>query len=134
MKNTDTACPCGSKKLYMDCCGPIVKGNKAAATALELMRSRYVAFTEANINYLMQSHHSKTRPLKDRNNIKKWAGSVQWMGLNILNTEGGTADDLRGFVEFRALYLENGKLEQIHEKSLFERENKKWVYVSGIHS
>jgi len=24
-------------------------------------------------------------------------------------------------------------MQQIHEKSLFERENRKWVYVSGVH-
>lgn len=98
-----------------------------------LMRSRYVAFTNADVNYLMQSHHSKTRPLKDRNNIERWTKSVQWMGLVILNTEAGKEDDSHGMVEFRALYVEDGKLQEIHERSLFERENGKWVYCSGVH-
>ena len=77
--------------------------------------------------------HSSTRPTKQRKNIQKWAESVHWMGLVILSTHAGEASDDYGFVEFRALYLEAGKMQQIHEKSLFKRENQKWVYVSGEH-
>ena len=127
-------CPCGSSKSYNDCCGLIISGKKEAATCLELMRSRYAAFTVANIDYLMQSHHSSTRPLKQRKSIQKWTESVHWMGLVILSTMAGEANDDIGFVEFRALYVEAGKMQQIHEKSLFKRENQKWVYVSGEHS
>ena len=57
-------CPCGLNRLYADCCGSILSGRKIAETAEELMRSRYVAFTFADVNYLMRSHHSKTRPVK----------------------------------------------------------------------
>jgi len=97
------------------------------------MRSRYVAFTKADVNYLMRSHHSKTRPMKDRKNIERWAKSVTWMGLVILSSEAGKEADSHGMVEFRAIYLENGKLQEIHEKSLFVREDGKWVYTSGEH-
>jgi SEC-C motif-containing protein len=55
------------------------------------------------------------------------------MGLVILNTESGEIIDDIGYVEFRALYLEAGKMHEIHEKSFFKRENQKWVYVSGEH-
>jgi SEC-C motif-containing protein len=126
-------CPCGSDNLSEECCQPIIAGTKEATTAEELMRSRYVAFTIAEVNYLMRSHHSKTRPIRDKKSIERWAKSVQWMGLVVINTEEGKETDQRGFVEFRALYLENGELQQIHEKSLFEREKGKWVYVSGVH-
>lgn len=125
-------CPCGSTRTYHDCCGMIISGKKEAASSLELMKSRYVAFTMANVEYLMSNHHSKTRPVKELKQIKKWAESVQWMGLVILNTQGGEEPDDIGYVEFRAMYLEAGQIQQIHERSLFERENRKWVYVSGV--
>jgi len=133
--NTDMnkTCPCGMPLGYSECCGLIISGKREATTCLELMRSRYAAFTTANVDYLMQSHHSDNRPIKERKQIKKWAESVQWMGLVILNTQGGEITDNTGYVEFRALYLEEGKMQEIHEKSLFKRENQKWVYVSGIH-
>ncbi len=126
-------CPCGSCLNIQDCCEPIISGKKEAETALELMKSRYVAFTLANGDYLVRSHSAKTRPGKERKSIEKWAKSVQWMGLTIICTELGKASDNAGFVEFKAVYLENGKLQQIHEKSFFQRENQKWVYVSGEH-
>jgi len=126
-------CPCGSGLSYPDCCEPIISGKKAAETAQQLMRSRYTAFTLANADYLMRSHSVKTRPIKERKGIEKWAKSVTWMGLSILKTEAGGPEDEIGYVEFKALYLENGKPQQIHEKSRFERENNRWVYVSGEH-
>ena len=126
-------CPFGSGVSYQNCCEPIISGKKNAETAQKLMRSRYTAFTQANTDYLMLSHSVKTRPIKERKSIEKWAKSVNWMGLTILQTQAGDAGDEIDYVEFRALYLENGNVEQIHEKSLFEREKGKWVYVSGEH-
>jgi len=126
-------CPCGSTRPYNECCELIINAKTNAKSCEELMRSRYVAFTMANVDYLMRSHHSKTRPIKEIRSIRKWAASVEWMGLVILNTEAGKANDAIGYVEFRALYFEGGVMQQIHEKSLFKRENQQWVYVSGEH-
>lgn len=126
-------CPCGNNKTYDECCGPLISGEKMAETAEQLMRSRYTAFTEAKINYIMNSHHSSTRPIKDRMNMVKWLNKVQWLGLVIAKTEAGQEYDESGYVEFRAIYIEDGQTEAIHEKSLFERENGAWVYVSGEH-
>lgn len=130
----NTNCPCGSKLSYADCCGAIIRGKRNAATSLELMKSRYSAYTKADINYLMLSHSSKTRPhQKERQGLKLWAKSVSWMQLNIVNTWDGKETDAEGYVEFKALYFEDGQIRQIHEKSFFQRENGKWVYVSGVH-
>ena len=127
----DGNCACGSGNAYASCCEPIIIGKKNAPTAESLMRSRYVAFTLANIDYLMLSHHSSLRPNKDRKSIAKWAKSVKWIGLTILNSQDGQQTDIRGTVEFKAVYIEDGFLSHIHENSLFQRENEKWVYVSG---
>jgi len=126
-------CPCGSGQLIVNCCEPIISGRKEAITAEALMRSRYTAFTQANVNYLLSSHSVLTRPVKERKIIERWAKSVVWIGLAILKTDSGEANDETGYVEFKALFLQNGTPDQIHEKSFFQRENWKWVYVSGIH-
>ena len=126
-------CPCGTGNSYSACCEPIISGKKDAETAQELMRSRYTAFTLANVDYLMRSHSAKTRPVKERKNIERWAKSVNWLGLSILKTEAGEACNEAGYVEFKATFIENGKPGQIHENSHFMRENGKWVYVSGVH-
>ncbi len=125
-------CACGSEKPAEDCCEPIISGKKVAETAEELMRSRYVAFTKANINYLMHTHHPSTRPNKERNKIKRWAQSVQWLDLSVTAVKDGLADDEKGTVSFRAFYIENEQYEQIYEESSFEKIDGKWIYMDGI--
>lgn len=127
----NTLCPCGSNHPFHQCCAPIIAGSNNAETAEALMRSRYTAFTKADVDYLMRSHHSRTRPTRQRKSIRQWAQSVQWMGLVVLKSEAGQPADQTGIVEFRALYMENGQMQQIHERSSFEREQGKWVYVVG---
>jgi len=130
--NSTMKCPCSGKK-YEDCCQPFIDGKADAPTAEALMRSRYTAFVNANINYLMKTHHAKTRPTKDKEDILQWAKSVQWMGLTICATKNGLASNQEGMVEFRALYMEKGQLKEIHEKSLFQKGKGMWFYVSGEH-
>jgi len=124
-------CPCGNNKSYEECCKPFINGDKYPETAEQLMRSRYTAFTLGKINYIMSSHQKKTRPYKERNHMQKWMNSVEWLGLVIIKKEAGQIDDNSGIVEFRAIYIEDGQTQVIHEKSLFEREKGNWVYVSG---
>ena len=124
-------CPCGSELEYKNCCGAIIKKERIAETAEELMRSRYTAFTAANVDYLLNSNHQSTRPNKQRKAIKKWAQSIEWIGLTIINKIDGEIDNNEGYVEFRAVYIENDKYEQIHENSYFVKENNKWFYVGG---
>ena len=127
-------CPCGSALTFQQCCEPIISGQQDALTCGQLMRSRYTAFTLADADYLMRSQHADTRQIQESGAVKKWAKSVKWMGLVILDTQAGSAHDETGYVEFRAFYQEAGQMQQIHEKSFFKRENLKWVYVSGVHS
>lgn len=126
-------CYCNSKSEYNQCCERFINGAQVAETAEQLMRSRYSAYAVADVNYLLKSHHKTTRPIKDRNSILNWTKSVNWMGLEIIAKEKGTISDSEGMVEFKALYEENGRLECIHEKSFFVKEQGTWFYKSGTH-
>lgn len=126
-------CPCGSGKSYNDCCEPIITGKRKASTAVALMRSRYSAFTIADVDYLMKSWHSKKRNLRDKALIRNWARSVQWMKLEIINATAGLEEDEEGWVSFKAYYIEQGKTERIFEHSYFQKENGRWVYTEGRH-
>ncbi len=123
------SCPCGSNIKYINCCEIAHKDIKKVKTAEQLMRSRYVAFTMANVGYLMSSHHSSTRPSKKKKSIEKWAKSVNWIRLEVLETKHGNEDDNKGTVTFNAFYFENGKVEVIHENSAFIKENGNWMYL-----
>ncbi len=126
-------CYCNSGKTYSDCCEPLLEGKRNAATAEELMRSRYCAFVTANINYLLNTHHKETRPTKERKSILKWAKSVKWLRLEVISTKKGASLDVEGYVEFKAFYEDGGKMECIHENSHFVKENGIWFYKTGTH-
>lgn len=122
-------CYCGNQKTYTNCCEKAHKNISEAKTAEQLMRSRYSAFVLANGYYLMQSHHTSTRPLKEKKTIVKWAKSVQWIKLEVTEKVKGTENDTEGTVTFNAYFYEKGKVEVIHEKSAFIKENNTWYYL-----
>lgn len=122
-------CYCGSLNPFTNCCEKVHKNLAEAKTAEQLMRSRYSAFVVANGDYLMASHHTKTRNLKEKKSIVAWAKSVQWIKLEILETSKGKQNDSEGTVTFNAYFYERGTIEVIHEKSAFVKENNHWKYL-----
>ncbi len=122
-------CPCGTSENYQACCGEIHKSIKKATTAEQLMRSRYSAFVMAKGDYLMESHHSSTRVISDKEAIIDWAKSVSWIRLEVIETTQGKEKDNKGTVTFNAYYYENGKVNVLNEKSDFVKENGHWVYL-----
>ncbi|MDE5422617.1 YchJ family protein [Ancylomarina sp. DW003] len=127
MKN----CICGRPLTYEDCCGVYHSGKRVAQTAEDLMRSRYSAFVLADVDYIMRTYATETRPNSERNEIKEWAASVMWLGLQIISTKDGTIGDSEGRVKFKALYSEAGKIHEMIEDSFFRFEKGQWFYVNG---
>ncbi|WP_035483729.1 YchJ family protein [Gaetbulibacter saemankumensis] len=123
------SCYCGNKIDYQNCCEVFHKNGGKTETAEQLMRSRYSAFVLANGDYLMQTHHSSTRPIKEKKAIVDWAKSVQWIKLEVLETTNGNPNDQKGTVTFNAYFYEHGKVDVIHEKSAFIKENNYWTYL-----
>ena len=48
-----------SGKAYAECCEPVIKGTRKAATPEELMRSRYSAYAKAEIDHIIDSTHKR---------------------------------------------------------------------------
>ena len=116
----DTRCPCGSGRPYDVCCGRLHRGAAHAATAEELMRSRYSAFAVGDAAYLRDTWDPATRPPSvhvDR--------TVRWLGLEVLGTTGGGLLEPEGTVAFRARY-DGGVVE---EDSRFVRVAGRWAYT-----
>ncbi len=134
MKTTTTLknCPCGREKTYEECCKLAHNNPEFIATAEDLMRSRYVAFTMANGDYLVKTHHSDSKDKIDQKNVELWAKSVRWIRLEVLNVEGGGPSDEEGIVVFRASYQDGKRFKAINEKSLFKREFGAWVYWGAL--
>jgi SEC-C motif-containing protein len=123
------ACPCGSGAAYAACCRPLHKGEERAATAEQLMRSRFSAFAVGATDYLLRSWHSSTRPAR-----LELDPGLRWTRLEIQGSTGGGAFHTEGTVEFTAYsrWQDGGGEEAMHENSSFVRESGEWVYVSAL--
>jgi SEC-C motif-containing protein len=120
-------CPCGSGLPYAECCGRLHDGTATAATAEQLMRSRYSAFAVGDPAYLLATWHPSTRPRS-----LDLDPDVRWVGLDVLATTGGGLLATEGTVEFRAHHVADGVRGAQHENSRFVREQGRWFYLDGV--
>jgi len=124
---TPTRCPCLSGETYDACCGPLHRGTASAATAEQLMRSRYSAFAVGDAAYLRSTWHPSTRP--DRLDLDP---DVRWTRLDVLATERGGPFDTQGTVTFAAHHRGPDGRGVLREVSRFVREDGAWSYLDGV--
>jgi SEC-C motif-containing protein len=123
---SDLACPCGLGGDYDSCCGRL-HGGAPAATAEQLMRSRYSAFAVGDTGYLLRTWHPSGRP----RDLTLDPG-LRWTRLAVLETRDGGLFDTAGTVRFRALYTRDGQRGVLAETSRFVREEGRWVYLGPV--
>lgn len=129
MIDNTNPCPCGAGVSFADCCERVIKGEREPETAEELMRARYSAFAAEEIDFIVASTHSSTRREVDVAYTTQWSKDSVWQGLEILETKEVSPD--QSLVSFEARFSQDGK-EQVHrEKSVFEREDGHWRFVTG---
>jgi len=122
-------CLCGLQRRYLDCCGPYLKRAKVPKTPEALMRSRYTAYCENDLDYIKRTMMppASLKPPKRKDNRK-----VTWLGLEVLEGDISPSDAAVGTVEFKARYQENGQAYTIHEKSQFHLIEGRWYYVDSL--
>ncbi len=124
-------CPCGSGNELAQCCRPFLQGKAKPATAEQLLRSRYTAFALGEVDYVLKTHHSRTIHEVKREEIEDWSKNSEWLGLNIVQFEGGTEKDDKGTILFRAQYTTGGKTHDHWEQSYFEKEGGEWRFLDA---
>ena len=121
-------CACGSTKSYDDCCGRFLSGQAIPATPEELMRSRYTAYTQTDMDYIVRTMKSPAADHFNAEEAADWARATTWLGLEIRNT---SQEGDKGFVEFMAQFLLESKKHILHELSEFHLIHGQWFYVDG---
>lgn len=123
-----TNCPCGTQKSYDACCGLFISGKQKASSPETLMRSRYTAYTKANIDYIQNTMRPPASNEFNPIEAYQWARRVQWKKLDVLRV---SPFDTKGWVEFIAYFIEEDQPQQIHETSEFHFIDNTWFYVNG---
>lgn len=90
------------------------------------MRARYSAFAKGFTDYLLFSWHPATRPQS-----LHLDPAQRWTALRVLTTNRGGVDDDVGTVAFEADHTSGHGKGTLREVSTFERDDGRWVYVSG---
>jgi len=124
-------CPCGSGRPYAECCEPYISGAAKAPTAEALMRSRYSAYAEHAIDYIINTCVSRGEKDIDYQSTRDWSEKSTWLGLKILSVEKGGPADSEGTVEFEAAYESGGLKEIHHERATFKKDSGEWLYDEG---
>jgi len=129
------SCPCGSGLTLDTCCAPIIAGSPAPS-AEAMMRARYTAYTQHNIDFIVASTHKDGLDNSDLDAMRAWAEQADWKGLEIIQVEAGGEQDKRGLVEFKAHYEMGGVKHHHHEVSGFLRSDTNWLFRDGevLHS
>jgi SEC-C motif-containing protein len=120
-------CVCGSQKRFAECCQPLLNGSRSAVTPEQLMRSRYSAYSLGGYgNYLLKTWFA---PMAKDLSIEDLSRSdTEWVGLQIIDS--GVSGN-SGWVEFKAVYNDNSRPVEMHEKSVFTLQGQRWFYVGG---
>ena len=124
-------CPCMSGSSFENCCAPRLMQISPATTAEQLMRSRYTAFSLGAVDYLIDTLAPERRSVNERRMLERELRQTNWVKLEILDTEAGTANDCTGVVEFNAYFEAGSERGCLHERSNFRKEGERWVYVDG---
>ena len=133
------ACPCGGGA-YGSCCGPLIAGQQAAATAQQLMRSRYSAFALAAtdpgaIGHLLRTHREPGQTAAARRKaLMESCRTIQWLSLKVLDFQNGGPVDQFGTVTFEARWRDRDRREGVlKECSRFGRgESGEWLYLEAL--
>lgn len=84
------------------------------------MRSRYSAYALGKVDYLLE-----TQVHQDRAGVERFAREATFTGLEVL-------DASEDQVEFVAHFQVGAERHQLRERSRFERQEGRWIYLEGV--
>lgn len=97
-------------------------------TARELLETRYKAFVDGNVDFILESHHPETKNQVDRDSIAAWSTQSQWKGLTI---EDEKIQGDKTFIRFAVKYEKNFETTTHRENAEFRKHEGKWYYFDS---
>ncbi|MFM7200720.1 MAG: YchJ family protein [Myxococcota bacterium] len=133
-------CPCGSGQRFDACCLPYHQGKRYPATPELLMRARYSAYCVGAVDFIMDTWDEprwnssltgdSVQRSVEREELLDYCREVVYRRLEVLSTE---PEDERGwaYVTFVATfqYGKVGLVQDVRERSLFEKQGGRWMYL-----
>lgn len=95
------------------------------------MRSRYTAYTQGAVDYLIATTAAPARLALDRDELVEYCKHLRGVSLQVVETVAGGPGDATGVVQFVATLRAHGRKFVQRERSRFIREDGRWVYEGG---
>ncbi len=97
------------------------------------MKSRYTAYALGLVDYIIDTTDPEGDRWEDdaeawRDSIAEFSDSFEFRGVTILDS---SVDEDSGMVHFRAELVAGATDASFEEKSLFRREEGRWLYTTG---
>jgi SEC-C motif-containing protein len=127
---TPVHCFCGSERPIEQCCARLHRG-QPAASAGELMRSRYSAYVLGEIDYLIQTTLPAQQPGLNRTAIEVWSRQSQWLGLTVESEVSLPGNPPHGLVTFTARWRDAQGEHSHRERSAFVERAGRWYYIDS---
>ena len=127
-------CPCRSGLAFAGCCQPRLTGARPAETAEALMRSRYAAFHQRDVDYLVATHHPLTRPEGLLPDLERGIMDPDWLNLRILKTGRGGPRQEDGTVAYVIAVRPEplAEIVQMHQDAFFARDaDGRWAFMDS---
>jgi SEC-C motif domain protein len=126
---SDSPCPCGSGLPFGQCCEPLLKQERPAASAEQLMRSRFTAHVLHDFRHLHRTYLPTAR--KPFVEVDADTGNTPWTRLVVHQHELGTKPDI-AYVDFSAYFQDGDREGVLHEKAEFQRIDATWFYTRAL--
>lgn len=131
--SVNAPCPCGRDAKLKRCCARYHQGRPAPPPAL--VRARYTAFALGRVRFIMDTTHPTAPHFNEdrlawRAQLEDYCRRMSFEGLEIHDHEIDE-DEGRAYVTFTVALRDEGQSADFTERSLFLREGKRWLYVSG---
>jgi len=123
-----TLCVCGSQLAYSQCCEPFLMKNAFPDSPEQLMRSRFTAYAQGNVDYIFETMDGLAVKDFDKEQAKESSKHIHWEKLHVISS---SKEKDTGKVEFIAHFSLNGKRDFVYEISEFILKNNRWYYVDG---
>jgi SEC-C motif domain protein len=126
---SQSPCPCGTGRTFADCCEPLIRQQRTAATAEQVMRSRFTAHVIRDEAHL---HRTYLPTAKQPYVPDDAAGeAMDWTRLVIHSHDHEVKPDT-SHVDFTAYYRDGDQELAMHEKSEFLRVEGVWLFSRPI--
>jgi SEC-C motif-containing protein len=97
-------------------------------TALELLKARYQAFVDGDVDFVMNTHHPETRNQVDPLAVASWSKNSRWKGLEVHEVKEAAETC---HIHFTASYEKKQEIIPHSEFAEFRKHEGRWHYYDS---